>query len=318
MNTNCTVLETAEEAVHPVYLPFTTSQLRQHFAPVARRSSEELERHIQYFTESASRYTEFRNQYPSRHGRALKLLKFPCQTEKDERFWAASCWLTIFYDPNRVEILSTLMKDSFGEQCQIPGIKDWQECFCGELHLYFEAQLPSPRSYKEWLSKNMKQRNLIPYVIEAASRQDDDYEGPTHVDAILLNADNGFAILIEAKVASDISCGVSFDLMRNQLARTVDVSLESNPKLPYPLSSRRADRTLILLQTPEMFRNGPHSRLYGWLMNAYRLDSAALHRDLPHRQSSGIREASKRLGWLTWEDCCRVLPSSCKWLSSKI
>lgn len=256
--------------------------------------------------------------YPNRRGMALKLLKFSCQTEKDERFWAACCWLSIFYDPHRIEILSALMKDSVGEECPIPGMKDWPECFRGDLHLYFESQLPSPRSYKEWLSKKMKQRNLVPYVLEAASRQDDDYEGPTHVDLVLLNADNGFALLIEAKVASDISCDVRFDLMRNQLARTIDVSLDSNPKMPYPLFSRRGDRTLVLLQTPEMFRNAPHSRLYGSLMNAYRFDSAALNRDLPHRQSSDIREASKRLGWLTWEGCCRALPSSCKWFGSNI
>lgn len=43
---NCTVLAKEEVVIHPVYLPFAASQLRQHFVPVARRSSEELDRHI--------------------------------------------------------------------------------------------------------------------------------------------------------------------------------------------------------------------------------------------------------------------------------
>jgi hypothetical protein len=41
-----------------------------------------------------------------------------------------------------------------------------------------------------------------------------DFEGATHVDALLLNASNGFALLVEAKVLSDVSYQVSAEGIR--------------------------------------------------------------------------------------------------------
>jgi hypothetical protein len=43
----------------------------------------------------------------------------------------------------------------------------------------------------------------------------------------------------EAKVLSDISAHVTFDLARNQFARSTDVMLEANPTLAAPLSLRK-------------------------------------------------------------------------------
>jgi hypothetical protein len=306
----------AEELIHPVYLPFTTSQLRKHFAPVVSRSAEELERYIQYFVRSAMRYRNFCAQFPSRDGALLGVLKAPCQTEKDERFWAASCWLSFFYESQRTALLSALMMRCFGERPPIEGCESWGQCFNGDLHLYFEAQLPSPLSYKRWLAANIKQRNVVPYVLAAALRKRDSLEGPTHSDVLLLNATNGFALVIEAKVISDISYCISFDVLRNQLARSIDVSLDANPTLPFPLSKRRPDRTLVILQTPEVFRQEPQSRLYGWLMNTYRSSPGSLIRDLPHRSGVDFGAVAGRLGWLTWEDCHSVWPHSCRWLNA--
>jgi hypothetical protein len=125
---------------------------------------------------------------------------------------------------------------------------------------------------------------LIPYVLDAAaSAGNRGLEGPTHVDALLLNEDNGFAVIVEAKVISDISFQISFDVLRNQVARTVDVMLERNPNLAHPLNKRKPELTLMLLQTPRLFRDEPHSRLYGHLMTGYRRDSAGtLGRDLDY------------------------------------
>jgi hypothetical protein len=157
---------------------------------------------------------------------------------------------------------------------------------------------------------------LIPYVLDAAARGwNRGFEGATHSDVVLLNEDNGFAVIVEAKVVSDISYHISFDLLRNQLARTVDVMLEPNPRLANPLNKRNPELTLTLLQTPELFRQNPHSRLYGWLMTAYRADPMnTLGRDLPHREGTDWESVSKRLGWITWEECNRILPGCCKWL----
>jgi hypothetical protein len=239
-----------ESPIHSVYLPFTTAQLRSHFAPVDSRSAEELESHIRYFLDSATRYKQFCDEFPDRCGINLTKLKTPCQTEKDERFWGTSCWLSVFYSANRLDVLCELMRRCFGDKPPIAGFADWRACFAGTLYLYFEAHLPSPQSYRQWLWKNIKERNVVPYVIAAAQRRNRNLEGPTHADVLLINADNGLALLVEAKGVSDISYDVSFDLMRNQLARNIDVSLERNETLPFPLSVRDPERTLVILQTP--------------------------------------------------------------------
>jgi hypothetical protein len=134
---------------------------------------------------------------------------------------------------------------------------------------------------------------------------------------VLLNPGNGFAVLFEAKVLSDTACQVSFDALRNQIARNVDVMLESNNSLPEPLSLRRPERTLFALLTPEVFRAHPHSRLYGWLMNEYHSEPSALARDIPHRASADWPVVARRIGWLTWEDCEGVLPGACPWLKQR-
>ena len=305
----------AETVIHPVYLPFSPSQLRSHFPPVACRSQEELERHVQYFVESAARYSQFCEKHPSRTGYPMSFLKAACQTEKDERFWVASCWLSFYYSSARTEVLSRLMGNCFGERPPITGFQTWAECFEGDLKLYLEAFLPSPPSYKTWLAAHVEERNLIPYTLAAAAGSLSSLEGPTHCDTILINSSNGFGIVVEAKVMSDISDSVTFDTLRNQLARSIDVSLDWNPSLPAPLSQRDPEKTLILLQTPHLFRRFPHSRLYGWLFNEYRNNPKSLLRDLSHRHGMDCHAVSARLGWLTWEDCKNILPEVCVWLT---
>lgn len=97
-----------------------------------------------------------------------------------------------------------------------------------------------------------------------------DFEGATHVDALLLNATNGFAVLVEAKVLSDVSFQVSFDVARNQLARNIDVMLEQNPLLEPPLRHRDPEKSLFVFQSPAMFKENPHVRQYGWLLQDYK------------------------------------------------
>ena len=140
-------------------------------------------------------------------------------------------------------------------------------------------------------------------------------EGATKVDAMLIAPATGFAVLFEAKVLADASSSIGFDVLRNQLARNIDVMLQPNPNLEDPLPRRRPERTCFVLLTPEIFRSHPESRLYGWLMRDYRTSPAALQRDLPHRAGTDLAAVASRLGWLTWEDCNEVRPGACPWLS---
>ena len=140
---------------------------------------------------------------------------------------------------------------------------------------------------------------------------------------MLLAPTTGVAIIFEAKVLSDISTQVTFDLARNQLARSIDVMLEVNSELAAPLSLRKPERTFLVLLTPVLTQPGragdaiSKSRLYGWLMPAYKdPDSSLLREHLPHRDASERAEAAHRLGWATWEDGHSVAPGACSWLTA--
>jgi hypothetical protein len=158
----------------------------------------------------------------------------------------------------------------------------------------------------------------VTYVRMAARRKGQDdlrrtLEGPTNVDAMIVNPETGFGLLVEAKAMSDISHDVSFDPMRNQIARNLDVMLEPNGSLPVPLSGRDPKRSFFLLVTPQLFIDHPTSRLYGWLMGDYRNNPDALARDLVHRSGelAGVRD---RIGWVSWESINTSLPGACRWL----
>jgi hypothetical protein len=140
---------------------------------------------------------------------------------------------------------------------------------------------------------------------------------------MLLAPATGAAVIFEAKVLSDISTHVTFDLARNQLARSIDVMLEVNSALAAPLSLRKPERTFLVLLTPALTQPGragdaiSKSRLYGWLMPAYKdPNSSLLRQHLPHRDSSELAEAVERLGWASWEDFQSVAPGACPWLTA--
>ena len=310
------------QPIHPIYLPFSVEQLRRHFAPTAEGDAQErADRYLRYYLDSAERYDRFQADHAQRRqGLPLSELRRPRQIEKDERFWVVACPMEYFYSLERREHLGALMRVCFGGTPPVADLASWDECLGGKLHLFFEINLPSPPGYRRWLTEKLGERQIIPYVLDAACRRGTNrirggLEGPTHVDALLLDADNGFAVLFEAKVLSDISYQVSFDMMRTQIARTIDVMLERNESLPEPLSLRRPERTLFVLLTPEVFRSHPHSRLYGRLISEYRSSPRALARDMPHRESVDWSEVARRMGWLTWEDCKRGLSESCPWLA---
>ena len=139
---------------------------------------------------------------------------------------------------------------------------------------------------------------------------------------MLLAADTGVAVIFEAKVLSDISTHITFDVARNQLARIIDVMLEANPRLQDPLCRRDPGRTFMMLLTPAILRpaatgNAASSRLYGWLMPAYQdPDSPLLQQHLPHHDHHDLAKVANRLGWASWEDIRTILPGACPWLTA--
>ena len=110
---------------------------------------------------------------------------------------------------------------------------------------------------------------------------------------------------------------ISFDNFRNQLVRNVDVMLEPNGDMTPPLQHRRPERTLFALLTPQVFRERPRSRLYGWLFEEYTSNPKALARDLPHRDGADWNTVAQRLGWITFEDIDELVPEACPWLQKE-
>ena len=297
------------------YLPFTEEQLLNHFAKVKRRREcIRNERHLRYYKNSIQLYHQFLAETPETKGKPLTDMKRPCQIEKDERFWVASCMMTMFYNERRLPMLQKLLTDAFGDNPPLTGLASWRECLDGDLELFFETTLPSPLSYRRWLRNHLNERQFIPHVLNAAHGKSN-LEGPTHLDAILINPSNGFAVVIEAKVLSDISYQITYDANRNQIARIIDVMLDENKNLCEPLYRRNPERTLFLLLTPEMFKINHSSRLYGSKFNEYKTNLDALASDLPHRKNQNWLMIRRRLGWLTWEDFHRTNSDCCPWLS---
>jgi hypothetical protein len=153
-----------------------------------------------------------------------------------------------------------------------PGFPRWEDALAGGLDLFFDVNLPSPGRYRAWLRDHLGERTPIPYLKAQAEAPETRLEGTTKADAMLIAPASGVAVIFEAKVLSDISIHVTFDLARNQLARSIDVMLEQNPALPAPLSRRKPARTFLVLMTPVLMQPGragdaiSKSRLYGWLM----------------------------------------------------
>lgn len=305
--------------VDPKYLPFPPEEVERHLAKSSSiagvTDDDEFPKRqgVIYYEVSARKYAAFLLKHPHRVGLPVSTMREDCQIEKDERFWTVAALLKVHKERRWAELLAkcfAAVPSSLGEQ-------SWQDLLGSDPELLFEAPLPSSPGYQNYLKEHLMDRHLVPYILEAASGNRTRFEGFTHADAILLSR-TGFSIAFEAKVESDISTQITFDLTRNQIVRYLDVLLEKPKNQAEPLSWRNPAKTLFILLTPELFRRTPTSRLYGWLMDDYRSvnGESKIKRDLPHRRNEDLSSLPSRIGWLTWEDCNRVVADACPWLPS--
>jgi len=307
------------------YLPFSKEELLLHFAPVGKKC-EPNENQLNDYIRSIENYEKYKKNNNNILGKLLREIKGPCQIQKDERFWTVNTLMNIYYSSNRFNELCKLSEKAFGEKVPSSiGINNWEDCFNTEdLKLYFEVDLPSPTIYKNNLyslykEDKIQEHQIIPFII-ASAHEKKTLEGSTQVDALILNPDNGFNVLIEAKVLSDISIGITYDVVRNQIARNIDVMLASNKRLYNPLNKRNPKKSLFLLITPRIFKDNPASRLYGYKIREYKDKNKgvdALKRDLPNRTKEKLQNIPSRIGWLTWEDFKEVNNKCSPWSLGK-
>jgi hypothetical protein len=292
--------------IHRKFLPFTREQLLPHFND---------EKHLDYFAASAIRYAEFVDRFGANFAGMpiTKEVRLKRQIERDERFWTA-CTLKTAFDN---EVMAGILRAAFGNRPPLQAFPTWETCIGdrSEQTLRFEVAVSSPRLYREHLRSHFQRKgraaHLVPYIRDAAQGRTD-FEGPTKVDAVFANTKNDFCVLFEAKLLSDISCDVTFDPLRNQLARNVDVMIdnaEDNVLSPDP------SKRLLCLLTPKLFKERPSTRFYGVLYEKYKLEPKVLQDHLAHRRPTELEGVPPRLGWLAFEECEEAYPNCCPWVA---
>lgn len=286
-----TIITPSKSILHDRLMPFEPEQVKKYFAP------ESADAQLLYFEKSVGKYRDFENKTG---GYTVDNYREYRQAEKDERFFTTKYFVALFESKDKTDKLKKLLVKSFGEIPPFERGKEtpasWNSLLDG-VELMLGKDLPSPKQYKEHLSTSLHKRHFVPYVIEHGTKADKSYrsdlEGATQVDAFIWQKD-GINILIEAKFLSDISCNVSYDAARNQIARNIDVMLDCD-----------IEKSLFLLLTPKYFKDQPHTRLYGYKMNDYMANHLNLMADLCHRHDIEPYEWKRiveRIAWITWED----------------
>jgi hypothetical protein len=309
------------DVIDPTYLPFSAAQLRRHFCEVRGGEKQDVNRHLKYYLDSAIAAAEYKALVDGGGTPTSSQLKRGRQMEKDERFWLVAALMNLFHRKGEVDRAS-LFGDLMNRSGVLPpkAFSSWKEALTGGLDLCFEANLPSPPSYRTWLQSRLEQRVLVPYLHEAAVKAGSRVEGATKLDAILVAEETGVAVAFEAKVLSDASHSITNDVLRNQIARIIDTLLDRNLNLMPPLSRRNPQYSYFMLVSPGIFRHESEDdflggRLYSWLMRAYQdPDNTLLRKHLPHRNVNQLADVSARIGWATWDDMNSVLEDSCPWL----
>jgi hypothetical protein len=322
----CTPGAHGDTVIDPVYLPFSYDCLAEHFAPVGAGGP--TCKHGHYYRKGAEAAAAHQGKHAGGLPHTAACTAMDHQIEKDERFWVTGTLLHAFHSHDRIGALAAILSDALGGVPPIEGgFSNWREALgpVDDLRLYFEANLPSPPSYKSFVATELAEHTLAPHnraVAEAAvlahgksaSARGPALEGKTWVDAILVSGSTGTAVVFEAKVLSDTSGHTTYDARRNQIARNIDVLLDAHPGLSAHLAARQPARTCLVLVTPRMFQKHRSTRLYGHLMTEYSSGTELLSEHLPHRSSAQLAGVPDRLGWTSWERIAELVPGACGWL----
>ncbi|MEJ5914469.1 hypothetical protein [Pseudokineococcus sp. 1T1Z-3] len=302
-------META--VMHPTYLPFREEQLLARFA--AASGGGDPAARLEHYRGPLEQLAAAEAVARVPHQRSAGSAAGDTSLDRDERFWTASALLSLVEGPSPAADLAALLRLTYGEAPPFAGFATWADALGPAPELYLEVSLPSPPSYQHHLRSQLR-RHVLTYQQYRQGTETTKLEGASLVDAVVVSPTTGMAVVVVAEVLADIASSVTYDVVRNELARLVDVTLDAHKGHPQPaLRTRRPDRTCVLLLTPEVFRDDRTSRLYGHLHTAYTTHPDSLEKHLPHRPGPVVRSAAGRLGWATWEDVERVRPGSLPW-----
>ena len=163
--------------------------------------------------------------------------------------------------------------------------------------LSFEKQFTPPAGYLKWLNKNVSKHpvNYIRKLGKEHVAKGKRLEGNTHVDAVLES--KNFLILVEVKFTSDISCEVTFDPNRNQLARNIDVGLAE--------AKKKDKQLIVLLSSPSEFYN-KRNRLYYYKIQEY-TNFNEIKKDIEWRYIEEIEKYLLKVAWIPLEKLVDIL-----------
>jgi hypothetical protein len=168
------------------------------------------------------------------------------------------------------------------------------------LDVWFEAQpLPPRKGYQGYSEGNTKLDLAFGHILPRGKTAAGIKYGP--------HEPGSWVCFVEAKCLSDCSTTVSYDPLRNQLARVIEnlLCFQDNGKFP--------ERIFFTLLTPRIFKENPNSRLYGYKMQEYE-DKEKILEDIERcsiekRDGGGFvypdmrqRLAQLRLNWVSYED----------------
>jgi len=164
------------------------------------------------------------------------------------------------------------------------------------VNLNFEKQFKPPQGYLKWLEKEVS-RHPVRYVREqgknhvSRSRR---LEANTHVDAVIET--EHLLIFIEVKFTSDIASQTTFNVNRNQLARTIDVGISE--------AKKKGKRLVVLLCSPSGLYH-KKSRLYYYKIQECS-DFGKIKEEICWRGVEEIKEHVLAVAWVPLEKVIEI------------
>jgi len=151
--------------------------------------------------------------------------------------------------------------------------------------------ISSPAAYEQRSRARMAASGDPAWRVRSANPKP--VEGRTEVDLVADGRE--CLVFIEAKLESDISMATTYDPVRNQIIRNVDVLLET--------CGRRTPAFWILA------KDRAPGRAYVQLIETYRRDPQILAAALPHRDAEVVATVARNLAILCWRDVLNWLKS---------
>lgn len=197
--------------------------------------------------------------------------------------WYTFALLLRMTTEQRISTINEILKPSVGSNVVI-----------SRPYLTFDKMLPPPKSYFNSISIE----HPVKYIREEIERHRKNglpLETHTHIDVLIET--NELIIPIEAKFTSDIDYQRTYNCIRNQIARTIDVSIEVAKKV------KPSKKVIFLLCVPRYLYN--KGRYYYFKMKDYE-NLENLKQDLPH-QAESIKACFDSMHVVFWEDIASTI-----------